>query len=90
MLYRKFGKHTFGEWLMATATAEYTTTEIKTALRTARRAQPDLTKTELASRIIKATRKRGRGRPPADLAGLVPVARYFRGWTVGKIVRAFN
>lgn len=70
---------------------EVSPSEIKSALRTARRVQPDITKTDLAERLVKANRSRGRGRPPAEIAGLVNPARTLvgdAGMSVGQIVRA--
>lgn len=58
------------------------------AIKRARKLYPDISKTELAERIRKASRL-GRGRPPAELAGLAPLAKEIdNGRTVGSLVRA--
>lgn len=73
---------------MATTRTEWTKTEIA-AVKAARRAQPDLSKSELATQLVKARRRLGtRGRPPTEFTGLMGPARVLTGRTVGQLVRA--
>lgn len=74
---------------MATATvSQGITTEERTALKAARRAQRDLSKSELARALI-VCRKffEQRGRPSAERAGLMGPARVLAERSEGWIVR---
>ncbi len=58
------------------------------ALKAARKLFPDIPKIDLAARLKKAA-KLGRGRPPADLAGLPPLVKTIDvSRTVGSLARA--
>lgn len=72
---------------MATNRSGSWTREETTALRSAVKAKPGVKKTELARRLIKASRL-GRGRPPVELTGLAQYARVLKGRTSGAIAAA--
>lgn len=73
---------------MGITRTEWTREEI-TAIKAARRAQPDLSKTQLATQLVKARKRFGtRGRPPTEFTGLIGPARVLAGRTTGQLVRA--
>ncbi len=59
---------------------------VQTAWRSARKLRPSLKRKALASLLVKASKPRGRGRPPVDLTGLIPLAKAVRGMSAPKIL----